>query len=139
MIRITPAIAIAEQELTWQAVRAQGPGGQHVNKVATAVQLRFDVRASSLPLACQERLLALQDSRISADGIVVIKAGQHRSQARNREEAVDRLVALIRQALVVRKPRKASRVPASAQKRRVDRKVLHGRTKALRGKPSITN
>jgi ribosome-associated protein len=134
MIVITNTIQIDPAEVTWHAVRAQGSGGQNVNKVATAVHLRFDIRASSLPEAVKARLLRLSDRRITKEGIVVIKAQDHRSQGRNREEALERLAGLIRQATIVPRKRKPTRPGKAARRRRLDAKIRRGRIKTLRGK-----
>jgi ribosome-associated protein len=121
-----------EVELT--AIRSQGPGGQNVNKVSSAIQLRFDIRASSLSMALKERLLMMRDHRITQGGVVVIKSQEHRSQDMNRMAALLRLHDLLEMAAVVQKPRKATRPTRSSQVKRVDSKVKRGQTKALRGK-----
>ncbi len=121
-----------EVELT--AIRSQGPGGQNVNKVSSAIQLRFDIRASSLSMTLKERLLKLHDHRITQGGVVVIKSQEHRSQDMNRMAALLRLHDLLEMAAVVQKPRKATRPTRSSQVKRVDSKVKRGQTKALRGK-----
>jgi ribosome-associated protein len=121
-----------EVELT--AIRSQGPGGQNVNKVSSAIQLRFDIRASSLSMTLKERLLMMRDHRITQGGVVVIKSQEHRSQDMNRMAALLRLHDLLEMAAVVQKPRKATRPTRSSQVKRVDSKVKRGQTKALRGK-----
>ena len=126
--RVEPA------EVDFIAIRAQGPGGQNVNKVSCAVHARFDIGASSLPADIKERLLARHDGRITREGVVVIKAQESRSLERNKEDALRRLQELVDQAGVVAKARKATRPTRGSQRRRVDSKVRAGKTKALRGK-----
>ena len=123
---------IAENELEFQQIRASGPGGQNVNKVSSAIHLRFDIQASSLPTRCKQQLLALHDRRVSADGIIVIKSQRHRSQEMNRADALSRLEELIRRAMYKPKPRKPTRPSAAARRRRVDDKKARGRLKRLR-------
>ncbi|WP_136678901.1 alternative ribosome rescue aminoacyl-tRNA hydrolase ArfB [Neptunomonas sp. XY-337] len=136
MIEITPRVSIGEDEVSFSAIRSQGAGGQNVNKVATAIQLRFDIKASSLSESVKQKLLALSDRRISREGVVVIKAQQFRTQEKNRLEAVERLRALIAAALVEQKRRVATRPTKGSQRRRMDSKSLRGKTKQLRGRVS---
>lgn len=124
----------AEVELS--AIRAQGPGGQNVNKVSSAIHLRFDIRASSLPDAIKERLLALRDQRITRDGVVVLKAQQSRSQEQNREDALRRLQELVDGIVFLPAPRRPTRPTRASQRRRLDGKSTRGATKQLRGKVS---
>lgn len=134
MLRISNAVSISEWELEVTQVRSQGPGGQNVNKVASAVHLRFDVPNSALPAFYKERLLALTDQRISKEGVIVIKAQSFRTLELNKEDALERLRELIQQAVKPRKVRRATRPSRSARRRRVDNKTHRGRIKALRGR-----
>lgn len=134
MLQISNTVTIPEHEIDMSAVRSQGAGGQNVNKVATAIHLRFDIGASSLPDRYKERLLALSDQRITKDGVIVIKSQEHRSQEQNREEALQRLRDLIRGAMVVAKPRKPSKPTRSSQRKRLDSKSKRSQIKTLRGK-----
>lgn len=134
MLQISRSVTIADHELEFVAIRAQGSGGQNVNKVASAIHLRFDVNASTLPEFYKQRLLNMNDQRISQAGVIVIKAQQFRTQEKNREDAVERLRALVGAAVRVQKTRKASRPSKNAKRKRMDRKTQRGRTKSLRGK-----
>jgi ribosome-associated protein len=125
-------IALREEEIEFVPIRAQGAGGQNVNKVSNAIHLRFDVRASSLPEAVKARLLQLRDQRISADGVVVIKAQQYRSLEKNRDDALARLQELVARAAVVPRPRRPTKPTKASQRRRVESKVRRGQVKALR-------
>jgi ribosome-associated protein len=133
MIQVTDTIAIDERELEERFVRSPGPGGQHVNKVSTAVELRFDAaRSPALPEPVRERLLRLAAGRLSAEGLVVIAAHRYRSQERNRRDALERLIALIQQATLVQKPRKATRPTRASKERRLEGKAQRSKTKGLR-------
>lgn len=134
MLPINDRIAIPDNEIEISAIRSQGAGGQNVNKVSSAIHLRFDIKTSSLPEVYKQRLLALRDHRITKDGIVIIKAQQSRSQDKNREAALKRLQALIQKVLVSPKKRKATKPSKSSQAKRMDSKTKRGRAKDLRKK-----
>jgi ribosome-associated protein len=125
---------LREEEMTFEATRAQGPGGQNVNKVSNAVQLRFDVGASSLPQEIKSRLLARRDQRISSHGVVVIKAQRYRSLEKNRAEALARLNQLVTAAATVAPARRPTRPTAASKRRRLEAKVRRGQIKVLRGR-----
>lgn len=133
MIRISPTLTIPDEELAFSYVRASGPGGQNVNKVASAAQLRFDVtRSTALPEEVKVRLARLAGGRMTLDGVLIIEARRFRSQERNREDAEGRLAALIQKALVLPKERRPSRPGAAARAKRLDRKKKRGEIKRLR-------
>lgn len=133
-LKITEHISIPDDELQLSAIRAQGAGGQNVNKVSSAIHLRFDIKASSLPEFYKERLLNLKDSRINKDGVLIIKAQQFRTQEKNREDALERLVELIKAATKVQKSRRPTKPTRNSQRRRMDSKTKRSKTKALRGR-----
>lgn len=131
---ITPTLTLPDSEIQLEAIRAQGSGGQNVNKVSSAVHLRFDIGASSLADIYKERLLALKDGRITDDGVIVIKAQQFRTQLKNREDGRARLAELIRSVTVEKKPRRVTKPSKAAKQRRIDSKKKAGQTKNLRKK-----
>ena len=136
MLQISRNVAIPDEEIDLSAIRAQGAGGQNVNKVSSAIHLRFDIPASSLPDDYKQRLLDLRDRRISKEGVVIIKAQQFRTQEKNRQAALERLQELIKTVAVVQKARKPTRPTKNSQKRRMDSKTQRGKTKVLRGRVS---
>ena len=135
MFQIAPGITLADEDLQWQAIRAQGAGGQNVNKVASALHLRLDIRRSSLPEHLKQRLLSRDDQRISRDGILVIKAQRFRTQEKNRADALSRLRELILQANHTDKKRIRTKPTKASQRRRLDAKTKRGHTKRLRRTP----
>lgn len=134
MLKISGTIVLPDTEVEIVAIRAQGAGGQNVNKVSSAIHLRFDIGASSLPDFYKERLLNLKDHRISLDGVIVIKAQQHRAQEKNREEALGRLKELIKSVAITPKKRRPTQRTAGSQERRLESKIKRGRIKAFRRK-----
>ncbi len=133
---INRKVSLPDHEIILIAIRAQGSGGQNVNKVASAIHLRFDIRASSLPDIYKERLLAMSDQRLSGDGILVIKAQQYRTQEKNRMDALERLAKIIRRAIVTEKKRTPTRPSVAARMKRVESKTRRGRIKSTRKKVS---
>lgn len=133
MLVISSHVVIPDSEVQIHAMRSQGAGGQNVNKVSTAIHLQFDITGSSLPPFYKDALLKLRDSRISEDGVITIKAQQHRTQERNREDALERLTLLIQSVAIPRKKRKATKPTKSSQNRRIESKKKQGQLKALRG------
>ena len=137
MLKIAIPIVIPAEELEWHAIRAQGAGGQNVNKVSSAIHLRFDICASSLPEECKEKLSLLADRRISGTGVIVIKAQRFRSQEKNRADALGRLQALIGDAMIPQKLRAATKPSRSSIKKRIDSKTRRGALKGLRGRADL--
>lgn len=134
MLPISNQVTIPSDEIEIQAIRSQGAGGQNVNKVSTAIHLRFDIKASSLPERYKEKLLNLRDHRITKDGVIIIKAQQYRTQEKNREDALSRLQTLIKSVAVTRKKRKPTKPSLGSKKRRLESKTKRSKTKVLRRK-----
>ncbi len=134
MLEISNTVSIPDNEIEVSAIRAQGSGGQNVNKVSSAIHLRFDINASSLPEFYKQRLLSLRDKRISKEGVIIIKAQKFRTQEKNREDAFERLMEIIKDATVVQKVRRPTKPSRGSQKRRMDSKTKRSRAKALRGR-----
>ena len=133
-LRINERVSIPLSELEFSAVRSQGPGGQHVNKVNSAVELRFTIASSSIPEDMKSRLFAVSDRRLNSAGVIVIKSGSHRSQLRNKDEALERLADMIRKATIRQKPRRPTKPTYGSVKRRLEHKTRRSSVKSLRGR-----